>query len=173
MDWGKGASGQYTISPRPHPITRSQLLSGTQVRWFKHNPRTCPNWTLDICQGRGLQAATGAFLGTKRLQGHPTVAPYAPLIAGSNSPLSSRYGKIGKIGHLGWPTRVGICGDLVKRSPDSQALISPLVPCIGVCLAVTLAACCSPRGWSRDGAENSKGCKIWQRGTLGNLHSSG
>ena len=36
--------------------------------------------------------ATGEFLGTKELQGQPTVAPYAPLTAGPNSSLSQRYG---------------------------------------------------------------------------------
>ena len=36
--------------------------------------------------------ATGEFLGTKGLQGQPTVAPYAPLTAGPNSSLSQRYG---------------------------------------------------------------------------------
>ena len=36
--------------------------------------------------------ATGEFLVTKQLEGRPTVAPYAPFRAGSNSPLSYRYG---------------------------------------------------------------------------------
>ena len=36
--------------------------------------------------------ATGEFLGTKGLQGQPTLAPYAPLTAGPNSPLSQRHG---------------------------------------------------------------------------------
>ena len=36
--------------------------------------------------------ATGEFLGTKGLQGQPTVAPYAPLTAGPNFTLSQRYG---------------------------------------------------------------------------------
>ena len=36
--------------------------------------------------------ATGEFLGAKRLQGEPTVAPYAPLTAGPNSTLSERDG---------------------------------------------------------------------------------
>ena len=36
--------------------------------------------------------ATGEFLGTKGLQGQPTVAPSAPLTAGPNSSLSERYG---------------------------------------------------------------------------------
>ena len=34
--------------------------------------------------------ATGEFLGTKRLQGQPTVAPYAPLTAGPYSSLNQR-----------------------------------------------------------------------------------
>ena len=36
--------------------------------------------------------ATGEFLGTKQLQGQPTIAPNAPLAAGPNSTLSQRYG---------------------------------------------------------------------------------
>ena len=36
--------------------------------------------------------ATGEFLGTKELQGPPTVAPHAPLEAGRNSSLTERYG---------------------------------------------------------------------------------
>ena len=59
MDWGRGASKQYTPSPEPYPIPRSPLLSGTQVRGFKHNPRTCPCWTLDPCKGRDLSASLG------------------------------------------------------------------------------------------------------------------
>ena len=36
--------------------------------------------------------ATGEFLGTKGLQGQPTVAPTAPSTAGPSSSLSQRYG---------------------------------------------------------------------------------
>ena len=54
----------------------------------------------------------------------------------------------GKIGRLGRPSSLGNLGDLVTPSLDSRPLISPLVPCLGVWLAVTLAAYCSPRGWS-------------------------
>ena len=36
--------------------------------------------------------ATGEFLGTKELQGQPTVVPHAPLTAGPNSTLRQRYG---------------------------------------------------------------------------------
>ena len=42
--------------------------------------------------GEVSRPATGEFLGTKGLQGQPTVAPYAPLTAGPNSSLSQRYG---------------------------------------------------------------------------------
>ena len=59
MDWGNGASGQKTLSPRPYSIPSPHLPSGMQVRGFKHNPRTCPNWTLDPCQGRGLPTRLG------------------------------------------------------------------------------------------------------------------
>ena len=38
------------------------------------------------------RTATGEFLGTKILQGQPTVTPHAPLTAGPNSSLSQRYG---------------------------------------------------------------------------------
>ena len=36
--------------------------------------------------------ATGEFLETKKLHGQPTVAPYAPLTAVSNSSPRQRYG---------------------------------------------------------------------------------
>ena len=52
----------------------------------------------------------------------------------------------GKIGRLGRPSRVGNLGDIDAPSLDSQSLISPLDPCPGLSLAVTLAAYCSPRG---------------------------
>ena len=42
--------------------------------------------------GEVSRLATGEFLGTKGLQGQPTVAPSAPLTAGPNSSLSQRYG---------------------------------------------------------------------------------
>ena len=42
--------------------------------------------------GEVSRQARGEFLGTNELQGRPTVAPYAPLTAGSNSSLSQRYG---------------------------------------------------------------------------------
>ena len=49
------------------------------------DPETLPIGTVS-------RSATGEFLGTKKLQGQLTVSPHAPLTAGSNSPLSQRYG---------------------------------------------------------------------------------
>ena len=42
--------------------------------------------------GEVSRPATGELLETKRIQGQPTVAPYAPPTAGPNSPLSERNG---------------------------------------------------------------------------------
>ena len=81
--------------------------------------------------------------------------------------------KIGRIGRFGRPTRVDFRADLVEPSLASQVLISPPGPCIKVWPAVTLAACCSSRGWSHDGAENSMKCKIGRRGAHRKLHNSG
>ena len=49
------------------------------------DPETLP-------KGGVSRPATGEFLKTKKLQGQPTMAPYAPLTAGPNSSLSQRYG---------------------------------------------------------------------------------
>ena len=65
MDWGKMASGQSTSSSQPYLIPRSYLLSGTQIRGFKHNQRTCPNWTLDPSQGGGLPSSQGRIPGNQ------------------------------------------------------------------------------------------------------------
>ena len=49
--------------------------------------------TLKLCQyGRVSRPATGEFLGSKELEGQPTVAPYAPSTAGPNSSVTQRYG---------------------------------------------------------------------------------
>ena len=53
----------------------------------------CSVRTLKPCQwGRSYRPATGEFLGTKVLQGQPTVVSHAPLTAGPNSSLTQRYG---------------------------------------------------------------------------------
>ena len=59
--------------------------SNTTHALLSPDPETLP-------MGRVSRQATGEFLGTKELQGEPTVAPYAPLMAGPNSTLSRRYG---------------------------------------------------------------------------------
>ena len=51
------------------------------------DPETLP-------MGEVSRPATGEFLGTKGLQGQPTVAPYAPPTAGPTTPLSQRYGPV-------------------------------------------------------------------------------
>ena len=59
--------------------------SNTTHALLSPDPETLP-------MGEVSRPATGEFLGTKGLQGQPTVAPYAPLTAGPNSTLSQRYG---------------------------------------------------------------------------------
>ena len=59
--------------------------SNTTHALLSPDPETLP-------MGEVSRTARGEFLGTKALQGQPTVAPYAPSTAGSNSPLSQRYG---------------------------------------------------------------------------------
>ena len=59
--------------------------SNTTHALLSPDPETLP-------MGEVSRPATGEFLGTKGLQGQPTVAPYAPLTAGPNSSLGQRYG---------------------------------------------------------------------------------
>ena len=59
--------------------------SNTTHALLSPDPETLP-------MGEVSHLATGELLGTKALQGQPTVAPYAPLTAGPNSSLSQRYG---------------------------------------------------------------------------------
>ena len=58
--------------------------SNTTHALLSPDPETLP-------MGEVSRPATGELLGTKELRGRPTVAPYAPLTAGPNSPLSQRY----------------------------------------------------------------------------------
>ena len=59
--------------------------SNTTHALLSPDPETLP-------MGESSRTAISEFLGTKGLQGQPTVAPYAPLTAGPNSSLSQRYG---------------------------------------------------------------------------------
>ena len=59
--------------------------SNTTHALLSPDPETLP-------VGGVSRPAIGEFLGTKVLEGQPTVAPYAQLTAGPNSSLSQRYG---------------------------------------------------------------------------------
>ena len=59
--------------------------SNTTHALLSPDPETLP-------MGEVSPLATGEFLGTKWLQGQPTLVPHAPLAAGPSSPLSQRYG---------------------------------------------------------------------------------
>ena len=100
------------------------------------------------------------------------VPPDSPEFWSQRVAMWGQDAEIGKIWCLWRQSRVGFRGNLVKPSLDSQALISPLFPCIGVELYISSAACCSLRGWSHDGARNSKKCKIRQRVAHRKLHNS-
>ena len=59
--------------------------SNTTHALLSPDPETLP-------MGEVFRLATGEFLGTKEVQGQPTVATYAPPTTGPNSSLSQRYG---------------------------------------------------------------------------------
>ena len=59
--------------------------SNTTHALLSPDPETLP-------MGEVFRPATGKFLGTKEVQGQPTVPPHAPLTAGPNYPLSQRNG---------------------------------------------------------------------------------
>ena len=59
--------------------------SNTTHALLSPDPETLP-------MGEVSRLSTGEFLGTKQLQGQPTVAPNAPLTAGPNCTLSQRNG---------------------------------------------------------------------------------
>ena len=59
--------------------------SNTTHALLSPDPETLP-------MGEVSRPTTGEFLGTKGLQGQPTVAPPPPLTAGPKPPLSQRYG---------------------------------------------------------------------------------
>ena len=59
--------------------------SNTTHALLSPDPETLP-------MGEMYHPATGEFLGTKELQGQPTMTTHAPPTAGPTSPLSQRYG---------------------------------------------------------------------------------
>ena len=96
--WGEDWTGVRALQDNRHsvltriPIPGPTLSvagggggSNTTHALLSPDPETLP-------MGEVSRPATGQSLGTKGLQGQPTVAPYAPLTAGPNSSLSQRYG---------------------------------------------------------------------------------
>ena len=67
------------------PVAGGGGGSNTTHALLSPDPETLPI-------GEVSRPATGEFPGTKWLQGQPTVAPYAPSMAGPNPSLSQRYG---------------------------------------------------------------------------------
>ena len=59
---------------------------------FKHNPRTCPQLTLEPCQGGDIPSCQGWIPRAKSSQCQPPVAPHPPPLACPNLSLSRRYG---------------------------------------------------------------------------------
>ena len=98
----------------------------------------------------------------------------------SDSPASWSHGvakwaqdaKIGNIDRLGRSSRVGNRVVLLDPSNNTRALIVASPTCIGVWHAVTLARCCSPRGWSHDMAQDSNICKMAKHGDRRTLYIS-
>ena len=78
-------SPQRPVAGPPRERVSGGGGSNTTHALLSPDPETLP-------LGEVSRTATGEFLGTKGLQGEPTVAPYAPLTAGPNSSLSQRYG---------------------------------------------------------------------------------
>ena len=112
MDWGRGASGQWALSPQPYLIPRSHLLSGMQVRRFKQNPRTCTNWTLEPCQERGLQVSQGRFPRNQRASRPIISCSQWSCDSGSQLPCAPGIWP----GH--YPLGVGGCKWAVSAHPD-------------------------------------------------------
>ena len=96
--WGEDWTGVRALQDNRHSITTCIPIPGptlsvagggggsnTTHALLSPDPETLP-------MGEVSHLATGEFLGTKSLQGQPTVVRHAPLMAGPNSSLSQRYG---------------------------------------------------------------------------------
>ena len=118
-----------------------RLLKISQNRGYPQWYISTPAWRSDLpfhMQSNGSPTGTHMYLALRDLYGSRR----------GDDPSWVHECQNGKISRLGRPSWVGSVGDLVAPSLDSRPLISPLVPCLGTWLAVTLAAYCSPRGWS-------------------------
>ena len=137
-------SQRYGPAIIPWELVAENGLFQPQLKLAQKSPKLTPR--LDP-PGVGTRQLTLCPSQTNSLEPSPNLIP-------SEVPASGHHGFVkwghdcqnGKIGRLGRPSRVGNLGDIDAPSHDSQPLISPLVPCPGLWLAVTLAAYCSPRG---------------------------
>ena len=160
----KGVQGQLTVAPYA-PLTAGPNSSLSQ----RYGPANIPSELVaenGLFQPKLILAQKSPKLtprpdlpevGTRQLTLRPSITNTlepSPNLVPSEVAASGHHGFVkwghncqnGKIGRLGRPSRVGNLGDFVAPSLDSRPLISPLVPCPGLSLAVTLAAYCSPRG---------------------------
>ena len=106
----------------PNHIPRSDVLSGMQVRGSEHNPRTCPNWTLDPCQGRDLLVGHGRIPRNQCAPG-PTNSG-APCSPDSRSKLPCAP----EIWHRQYPSGLRGCKWAVSAHPDigsKRCMINP------------------------------------------------
>ena len=85
QDKGHSVLTRIPIPGPTLPVAGGGGGSNTTLALLSPAPETLPKGGMSC-------PATGEFLGTKVLQGQPTVASYAPLTAGPNSSLSQRYG---------------------------------------------------------------------------------
>ena len=160
----KGLQGQPTLAPHA-PITTgpNSILSeryGPAIitqELVAENGLFQPKLILAQKSPESTSRPDPPEVGTRQLTlcpSHTNFLEPSPNLVPSEVPASGHHGFVtwghdcrnGKIGRLGRPSRVGNLRDIDAPSLDSQPLISPLVPCPGLSLAVTRAAYCSPRG---------------------------
>ena len=160
----KQLHGELTLAPYA-PITAgpnsalSQRYGPAIIRWelVAENGLFQPKLILAQKSPKLTPRPDPPEVGTRQLTLCPSLTNSlepSPNLVPSEVPASGDHGFVkwghncpnGKIGRLGQPSRVGNLGDFVAPSLDSRPLKSPLVPCPGLSLAVTLAAYCSPRG---------------------------
>ena len=67
IDWSKGDSGELTLSPISYLEHRSHLPCGVRVGGFKHNPPSCPEINLELCQGRSVPTSPWRVPASQRL----------------------------------------------------------------------------------------------------------
>ena len=137
-------SQRYGSAIIPYDLVAENGLFQPQLILAQKSPKLTPRLDLPEVGTRQLTLCPSS---PNSLEPSPNLVP-------SEVPASGHHGFVkwghdcqnGKIGRLGRRSRVEKLGDFVAPSLDSRSLISPLVPCPELSLAVTLAAYCLPRG---------------------------